>query len=60
MANVSKRLYDAIALLLTCYRTEGCPDPYCGVCAASNAAEQEARAAQAEYEDEIAKEMGSD
>lgn len=36
------RLEGAINQLLTDYRTEGCPDPGCGVCKKSKAAEDSA------------------
>lgn len=41
----AERLEKALRLVLTDYRTEGCGDPTCAVCARSAAAKAEARAA---------------
>lgn len=41
----AERLEKALCLVLTDYRTEGCGDPTCAVCARSAAAKAEARAA---------------
>jgi hypothetical protein len=45
LRNAAPALLDALRLMLTDYRSEGCPDPKCGVCARSRAAEAAAHGA---------------
>jgi hypothetical protein len=42
MTDLEKELADSLRTLLADYRTEGCPDPKCGICAKSKAAQDKA------------------